>query len=203
MVSREEFIIRIVDDDPFQRKGLALLLEQEGWKTLEYETGTSLLINDKLWLPGIILLDLVMPERDGLSIQKELMLQERDISIVFMSAHGDIPAVVNAMREGAFDFLEKPISIERLLQLVERLYKRAGAVKNSKEAELTWCSLTKREQKISKLYALGNSQKAIADSLAIQPKTVNNHIQSIYKKLRIHSIQELKNIVNAVAQPLE
>lgn len=102
----EKEIIRLVDDDEDQRRALRFLLEAAGYEVRDYPSGRDFLVNDEPSVPGCAILDLQMPEMDGLTLFTIMREREYRVPVVFLSAHGDIPSTVEAMKKGSLDFLE-------------------------------------------------------------------------------------------------
>lgn len=200
-MKKNEEIIRIVDDEASQREALKFMLECEGYEVKDYCGALEFLTQDSPSIPGCVILDLKMPEMDGLSLQKELLNRNCTLPVVFLSAHGDMKKAVKAMKMGSYDFLEKPVD-ERLLlstiaELLEEQRKKRRSGMEVQEAIELISMLTDREREIARLLDLGLMKKEIADTLNLKEKTVDNHCQAIYKKLRVHSVAELKNILYA------
>ena len=130
-------LIRIVDDDEELRNSQKMLLASLGWSVKTYESALAFLSDDELTRPGCLILDVRMPGMTGLELQQELMRREiKNISIIFLSAHGDIAMATHTMRHGAVDFLEKPVQPQKLLQRVTTAVART-IQKTAREEELT------------------------------------------------------------------
>ena len=117
-------IVYVVDDDASVRKAVARLFRSSGLQVETFETADAFLEHERPDGPGCLVLDVQMPGQSGMELQKELAAHEVDLPIVFMTAHGDIPMTVRAMKEGAVDFLPKPVDGEKLLETVEQAIKR-------------------------------------------------------------------------------
>lgn len=153
-------LIRIVDDDEELRNSQKMLLASLGWSVKTYESALAFLSDDELTRPGCLILDVRMPGMTGLELQQELMRREiKNISIIFLSAHGDIAMATHTMRHGAVDFLEKPVQPQKLLQRVTTAVART-IQKTAREEELTDLrerlgKLTGREREVAKLLSEG------------------------------------------------
>lgn len=157
------------------------------------------LSDDELTRPGCLILDVRMPGMTGLELQQELMRREiKNISIIFLSAHGDIAMATHTMRHGAVDFLEKPVQPQKLLQRVTTAVART-IQKTAREEELTDLrerlgKLTGREREVAKLLSEGMRNKEIARSLGIEETTVKMHRANLQAKLGVKSTAELTRI---------
>ena len=194
-MKKEDFLVRIVDDDPNQRDGLELVLSLRGWKSKAYPDGTTFLNEDNFLTPGCVILDLAMPEKDGLQVQKEMELKKAAPTVIFLSAHGDLPKAVEAMKNGAVDFLEKPVDPDKIMALIQTIFRNQQSDSADDKAIELWENLSGREKQIATLYSKGNSQREISDYLSLQQKTINAHIQNIYKKLGMHSREEIQKLL--------
>lgn len=194
-------IIRIVDDNDAQRDALQFLLESEGYTVRAYSSALRYLTDDIYSQPGCLILDLKMPEMDGLQLQKEINRRGLNIPIVFLSAHGDLPKAVQAMKHGGRDFLEKPIDAPKLLSVIAEVLGEERAKHNGinpQRMRELFSALTERQQKISHLLSQGLLKRQIAERLGISFKTVDAHTQVIYRKLGVHNVAELSVLVKHV-----
>lgn len=191
-------LIRIIDDDQSQRDALTFLLTSVGYRVVSYEKARDFLTRDEHWIGGCVILDLRMPEMDGLSLQREMILRGIELPVLFLSAYGDLPVAVEAMKLGSFDFLEKPIDEVKLLACLEDVLIKEKQLQEFRdsptEVRKKWERLSDQEKNIAKLYTQGLLKREIADRLGVRHKTVDNHLQSVYKKLNIHSLAELKTM---------
>ena len=113
-------LIRIVDDDAEMRESLEFLLSTEGWKSRSYASAEAFLETNDVMVPGCLILDIRMPGLSGLQLQELLKKKDYSLPILFITAHGDITMAVEAVKNGAFDFLPKPLDDEKLLASVEK-----------------------------------------------------------------------------------
>ena len=191
-------LIRLVDDDPDQLTALELLLVGEGWEVVSYRSGREFFTGDMASRPGCVVPDVRMPGQSGLEVQAEMKKRGIDLPIVFLTGHGDIDMAVFAVREGAVDFLQKPVQADRFLKTVTRVAQEdcerrvhpidVGQWKKNFER------LTEREQEIIRLAADGLLNRQIALKLSISERTVQVHRLSAYRKLDVHSTAELAPI---------
>lgn len=192
-------LIRVVDDDRGVSKAIQFLLENEDWTVQVFSSGEEFLVNEAPSVPGCIILDVQMGGISGIEVHKELIARESKVPIIFLTAHGDIPMAVEAMKEGAAEFLVKPLDPEKLLQLVEKhvewdIKRRQWSV-SKEEAERRVESLTLRERQIVELVLKDLSNQEIAEALKLSRRTIECHRQVAYKKLQVNNVKELKLIL--------
>ena len=192
-------LIRVVDDDRAVSKAIQFLLENEDWTVQVFSSGEEFLVNEAPSVPGCIILDVQMGGISGIEVHKELIARESKVPIIFLTAHGDIPMAVEAMKEGAAEFLVKPLDPEKLLQLVEKhvewdIKRRQWSV-SKEEAERRVESLTLRERQIVQLVLKDLSNQEIAEALKLSRRTIECHRQVAYKKLQVNNVKELKLIL--------
>ena len=192
-------LIRVVDDDRAVSKAIQFLLENEDWTVQVFSSGEEFLVNEAPSVPGCIILDVQMGGISGIEVHKVLIARESKVPIIFLTAHGDIPMAVEAMKEGAAEFLVKPLDPEKLLQLVEKhvewdIKRRQWSV-SKEEAERRVESLTLRERQIVELVLKDLSNQEIAEALKLSRRTIECHRQVAYKKLQVNNVKELKLIL--------
>lgn len=186
--------IYIVDDDEDFRDSMQWLLESASHQVITYPSAQAFLDNFNGEI-GCMLLDVRMPEINGLALQQ--IMQDRGIQlpIIVLSGHGDIPMAVSAMKNGALDFLEKPFDDEVLLRLVDKALGRAEEMRKdlSELGEIQTChdSLSRREKEVMGLVVVGKANREIAEELGISPKTVEVHRARVMSKMRAGSLPEL------------
>jgi len=191
----------VVDDDEAIRSGVDMLLRSYGYRVESFASGGAFLDRCGEALPErfMAILDLSMPEMTGLELQAELKNRRLNIPIVFLSGEGDIPAAVNAVQQGAMDFVEKPVDTDLLLDCIETALKQQQtADRNNTEVrqiESRLETLTQREREVLEDLAGGNISKAIAHNLGISERTVELHRSRILKKTGTRNTTELLNRV--------
>jgi len=200
-------IVYAVDDDPAVRKGLARLLRSAGHKVTAFTSAAEFLARDHHQGAGCILLDVRMPGVDGLELQADLAAQGVDLPIVFLTGHGDIPMSVEAMKQGAADFLTKPVDEEVLLNAVRQaLLRHRSFQTESQEAHAVRArvrSLTDRELEVLRWVIGGARNKQIAVHLGIAEQTVKIHRGRVMKKLGLSAATDLvKACQQAGIEPL-
>lgn len=185
----------IVDDDSAVRKSLQILVETIGLQVRTYSRAKDFLGEyDSSW-PGCLILDVRMPDMNGLGLQSMLLSEGIRIPIIFMSGYGDIPMAVKVMKKGAVTFLEKPFRDQILLDSVEKaieldLQERARQAERG-DIEEKILMLTPREQQVMELLVMGKPNKEIGHQLGISQKTVDFHRVNILEKMGINSVIEL------------
>lgn len=191
----QDFLIRIVDDDPEIRNSLEFLLQTDGWKVISYPDGQACIENDDTAQQGCYILDIRMPRMNGLSLQKAIFQRNRHAQILFLTAHGDIDLCVQAMKEGALDFLLKPVNEEHLLDVIASVKQQSSTRGNTEEILDRWSRLTPREKEILPLVAQGMLNRDIAKRLGLSFRTVQTHRQLGMKSLGVTSVADLNQFL--------
>lgn len=195
-MSPKPLSICVVDDDEAVRRSLGMLLLVHGYAVQIFESGEAFLAASHLHHEGCVILDFRMAGMNGLEVLSELRIRQSAFAVIFLSGHSDIPAVVNAMQNGAFGWLEKPCNDDALLRKVQQALEHAtllAKIRTEKEvAEALWRKLTPREKEISRLVADGKTSKVIAKVLTtIDPRTVETHRANAFSKLGLANSNEL------------
>jgi len=188
-------IVFIVDDDPSVRDGLESLIRSVGLRTMMYASGQEFLRAAHPDAPSCLILDVRMPGQSGLDLQRELRSTGIQIPIIFLTGHGDIPMTVRAMKEGAMEFLTKPVRGQDLLDAVQKAISRDRRLRQ-RRAELMdirarFDSLTPREAEVLKLVVAGLLNKQIADELGTSELTIKTHRAHVMEKTRADSLAHL------------
>ena len=195
----DEQTVFVVDDDRAIRESLSGLLEASGYRTLSYDSAKAFLASGELDSPGCAIVDIRMPDMDGLELQAEMNARASRLPVIIMTGHGDIPLAVRAMKAGAVDFLEKPYDTTLLLEAVKRAVSRpwtdanAGNVSPDTLAQLD--SLTPREREVLDMVVAGKLNKVIAYDLSISQRTVEVHRARLMKKLGARNMAELMRMM--------
>ena len=185
----------IVDDDPSARRGLTRLVRAAGMKAEAFDSAAGFLASEHGKGPGCIVLDFKMPGMTGSELQEELCKDEYSMPIVFISAHADVPIAAKSMKNGAVDFLTKPVDRDDLLQAIGQSLKRDQENRKTL-AELAairerLADLTPREHETMRYVITGMLNKQIAAELEISEETVKIHRGRVMQKLATASVPEL------------
>jgi FixJ family two-component response regulator len=189
----------IVDDDESFLKSVKRLLQASGKSVQTFASAEKFLEQLSPERTGCVLADLQMPGLNGLQLQTALAKSANPMPVVFLSAQGDIPTTVQAMREGAEDFLTKLDPKEKLLEAVTRALVRGEQERNERDhlrnLRRRLDGLSSRELEVLELVVRGRMNKEIADDLGINERTVKLHRTNLTRKLMIHSVAELTRLV--------
>lgn len=191
-------VIHVVDDDPLFRNAVARLLQAGGYQVATYESGVQFLANPPNMAAGCVLLDMRMPELDGLELQVRLNEIASVLPIVFLTGHGSVPTSVQAMKAGAEDVLTKPVSKSTLFDTIARALARCRDLQQRRDRldslQARVSALTPRERTVLSLMVRGQLNKQIAFQIGVSVRTVKAHRHAIMEKLKIHSIAEAVSI---------
>ena len=196
-----EWQIHLVDDDAAFRRSLVFLLESMGWPVQAHASAADYLDAGlpALEQTGCLLLDVRMLGMSGLELQQALIARGCHLPIVFITGHGDVELAVQAMKHGAFDFLEKPFKDQRLLDVVSAaLRQREADLVSSERAQQAGdrlARLSPREAEVARLVAQGLPNKLVARELDISEKTVHIHRQHVMEKAEVGSAAELARLM--------
>ncbi len=187
--------IYVVDDDASVRDSIALLLSFHGYRVVEFESAEAFLA---AWQPGwsgCVLLDLRLSGMDGLALQSELVNRYSVLPIIFLTGHGDVADARQALRQGATDFLEKPIDKQALLSAVAEALDRAVQLREAEVHKTGILSrierLTDRERQVLERVVVGRQNRDIATELSISPRTVEVFKARMMEKMQARSVADL------------
>jgi FixJ family two-component response regulator len=188
-------IIFVVDDDAGVRQGLRFMLRAAGYSVEAFPSARSFLEGYDPRRGGCLLLDIQMPQISGLELQQTLNVHGWRIPVIFITGHGTVPLAIAAMKAGAFDFIEKPLREDALLESIERaLHWNDRAYEERLERATLQgraALLTAREREVFELVAAGEPNKIIASHLGISFRTVELHRAHIIEKLQARSLSDL------------
>ena len=188
-------LIFVVDDDDAVRASLRALLETAGYRTAQFESGIAFLDSLDTGPGACVLLDVKMPRLDGLEVQRRLNDRGVTLPVVIVTGHGDIAMAVQAMRAGAVDFLEKPVSRDRLLEAVARaieIGRNAGQDRRERSDIGTRLgALTSRERQVLEQLVMGRTNKVVAHELGISSRTVEVYRRNVMAKMDADSLSHL------------
>jgi FixJ family two-component response regulator len=200
--------IFVVDDDPAVRQTLSLVLSAAGYQVVCFADGAALLAVTRSRSPLCIFLDVHIPGRSGLDILRELHAEDYPAPIFMISGQGDIAMAVEAIKNGALDFIEKPFRggdiVTRVEEAVGAFARRQEAADASKLAQLHFPGrepLTSRERNVLELLSSGISNKQAGRELGISPRTIEYHRANIMKKLGARNATELIRMVLTAGHP--
>jgi FixJ family two-component response regulator len=187
--------VLLIDDDPEFRDSVARLLRTVGLHTREFSSVPDFLKADPPEGPTCLVLDVRMPGRSGLELQRDLAAANRQVPIIFITAHADVPMTVQAMKGGAIEFLTKPFRDQDLLDAVEAGLARARARRESERALAAlrerFDMLSSREREIMLHVVAGRLNKQIAHDIGIAESTVKVHRTNLVRKMKARSLPEL------------
>jgi len=203
-------MVFVIDDDQSIRKSLERLLDAARYKVELFKSASEFLSRSAHPGPSCVIVDVQMPELNGIDFQKSMIERGRREQLIFITGHGNIPMCAEAMKAGAVDFLPKPFKSRQLLECVERALSRSAeqrrrtSEKNQARGLLE--RLTPREYEVMQLVATGMLNKQVGAELGMAEKTVKTHRAQVMQKLGITSVAELmvvlqKGEVPPVAKP--
>jgi len=187
-------MIHFVDDEEALRRSVAFLLRTSGYPITTWESGAAFLKGVRHAEPGCVLLDIRMPDMDGLQVQRAMTERGIALPVIILTGHADVAMAVAAMKAGAVDFLEKPFEKAALLAAIDTAFRRLDgldhAQRRADEARLRIAALTPREQEVLAGLARGLPNKSIAHDLGISPRTVEIHRANLMTKLGVASLSD-------------
>ena len=194
--------VYIVDDDAAVRDSLCLLLKSLGLAALPYGSAAEFLAGYDPEQPGCVVLDVRMPGMSGLELQHELNRRGTIIPVIFVTGHGDVPMAVEAMRHGAFEFLQKPFREQDLIDCVQRAIARdsrnRAQLGEKEQIRAHLKTLTSREAEVLRLVVQGKANKVVAGDLGISQRTVEVHRANLMEKMRASSLAQLVKMMLTV-----
>jgi FixJ family two-component response regulator len=198
-------LVHVVDDDPSMRGALLRLLDAAGFEARGYPTAGDFLLQPLPDRPGCLLLDLRLPGPSGLELQAAMQQRAIHLPIVFLSGHASIESGVKAMKDGAVDFLTKPVKREILLDAIERALERDARQRASREQQsqlsARFHSLTDRQREVFELIVAGRLNKQIADELGVAERTVKREREQVMLKLGANSAADLGRLAELLRHP--
>jgi FixJ family two-component response regulator len=185
----------IVDDDAAVRRSIRMLIRTIGIEAEAFASAKDFLDAYDSKQPGCLVLDVRMPGMSGLELQEKLRDLNANLPIIFVTAHGDVPMAVNAMRSGAVDFIQKPFRdqelIDRVQQALEQDARSRAAMAGKEEIQRRVSTLTPREREVMDMVVAGKANKVIAANLGLSERTVEIHRSRVMKKMEAESLPQL------------
>ncbi len=195
----------MVDDDEGVRTSLGILLDSAGYRPVALASAGDFLAQYDQASPGCLLLDMRMPGMTGMELLQELSRRGAIIPVIFITGHGDVPMAVEAMKSGAFDFLQKPFSPRDLLDRIARALtadaEARHALSLTEDLRRRHSTLTPREKEVMSLIVAGNANKVIAMDLGLSERTVEIHRARVMEKMASRSVAHLVRMSLALPGP--
>jgi FixJ family two-component response regulator len=191
-------IVFVVDDDISVRESLEALLRCEGWRVETFASAGEFLSRPRTPGPSCVVLDVTLPDLNGLDVQERLAADRADMPIIFITGYGDVPMTVRAMKGGAIEFLTKPFGDEVLLTAIRSAIERSHVTLDHESETLAlreaYASLSRREREVMNLVASGLLNKQVGGELGISEITVKAHRGSVMRKMKARSLADLVNM---------
>jgi FixJ family two-component response regulator len=205
LMSRDVPIVFVVDDDISVRESLESLIRFAGWQPQTFASAQEFLSRPRVFVPNCLVLDVALPDLNGLDLQKRIADDRIEMPIIFITGYGDVSMTVRAMKAGAVEFLIKPYGDEAVLSAIQQAIERSHAALR-REAELrstrdSYASLSHRERQVMALVVRGLLNKQIAVELGISEITVKAHRGKVMRKMKADSLPDLVNMAARLGRP--
>ena len=198
-------IVFVVDDDVSVRESLELLIRCAGWQAETFASAQEFLARPRVLAPSCLVLDVGLPDLNGLDLQKRVAADRSDMPIIFITGNGDVPMTVQAMKAGAVEFLTKPFGDEVMLTAIRNAIERSRAALGH-EAEIralreSYASLSRREREVMALVVSGRLNKQVGGELGISEITVKAHRGRVMQKMKAASLADLVTMAARLRLP--
>ncbi|HKV08890.1 MAG TPA: response regulator [Thermoanaerobaculia bacterium] len=199
-------IVFVVDDDVSVRESLELLIRWAGWEVETFASAREFLARSAVDAPSCLVLDVKLPDLDGLDLQKRIAAERSEMPIIFITGYGDVPMTVKAMKAGAVEFLTKPFSDDALLdaigQAIERSRVALEVAADLKDLQDRYASLTRREREVMAWVVAGLLNKQIGAEMGTSEITVKAHRGKMMRKMKAGSLADLVRTAARLNLPL-
>jgi FixJ family two-component response regulator len=193
-----EPVVYVVDDDVSVREALEALIREAGWQPKVFDSARAFLRHPPESTPSCLILDVSLPDLNGLDLQQQIGDQRKDMPIIFITGYGDVPMTVRAMKAGAVEFLTKPFGDEVLLDAVrgalERSANALGSAADAQALQSRYAGLSSREREVMALVVTGLMNKQVGGKLGISEITVKAHRGRVMRKMQAGTFADLVNI---------
>ncbi|HTB42535.1 MAG TPA: response regulator [Acetobacteraceae bacterium] len=188
-------VVYVVDDDISVRESLELMIVSAGWQPQTFASAQEFLSCPRIFAPSCLILDVNLPDLNGLDLQKRIAVDHTDMPIIFLTGYGDVPMTVRAMKAGAVEFLTKPFHDDVMLSAIQQAIERSAAFLHDAtelhELQNRYASLSSREREVMALVVSGLLNKQVGGQLGISEITVKAHRGQVMRKMQASSFADL------------